>query len=153
MNLSDLEKDFFIRTIKGHRHYLEYGSGWTTGVAKQHCDVTSIETDPQWAVKTDATHVHMGQVGSWGYPLSPSVEQLNTYFSFAREAIYDILMIDGRYRVGVAYYSRPCIFMVHDYNREEYQVIETFAKKLDQVETLALFSKEKRSLVDVLNPI
>lgn len=155
INLTDNEKEFFLSTISQHRFYLEYGSGETTAIANRVCQsVVSIETDKKWADKTGAIHVDMGETLSWGYPKSPpSIQLLNHYLAYARDSVYDILMIDGRWRVAVAYYARPCYFMIHDYNRQEYQVIETFAYKLMQTETLALFQKKERLMIDILNPI
>jgi hypothetical protein len=153
INFSETETDFFIRTIKGKSRYVEYGSGDTTAIARNHCEhILSIETDRRWANKLDTVHVDMGQTQSWGYPVyPPTTAMLQAYFSFARN--YDILLIDGRYRVGVAYHAEPGLFFVHDYNREQYHVIESFAVKVDQVETLALFEKGINNPIQIFDPL
>jgi hypothetical protein len=151
INFSEREIEFFVECIKGKSRYVEYGSGKTTEIARIYCDhVLSIETDKRWADKLDTVHVDMGETRDWGYPVaSPTIEMLQAYFSFAKN--YDILLIDGRYRVGCAYHAEPGLFLVHDYNRVEYHCIETFATKIDQCETLTLFEKKPHEIINVMS--
>ena len=146
-NMNEVEQDFFIETIAGIDRYVEYGCGKSTELAKEHCkSVTSIETDEQWAKKCGAYHINLGEVGSWGYPVTePRLYQLRQYFSFAKD--FDILLIDGRYRVGVALHAEPGLILIHDYEREKYHVVERFMKKIKQVDRLALFEKKRKPVV------
>lgn len=145
MNMTDTEKDYFRSVIEGKK-YLEYGCGESTEIAEQVCtEITSIETDPEWAKKYGAIHVDFGQVGGWGRPINPPcADTLSEYFSYAKD--YEIMLIDGRYRVGVAYNAAPGMILIHDYNREQYHVVEKFMKKIEQVETLALFEKKRNTV-------
>ena len=147
INMNEAEIAFFIETIKGVDRYVEYGAGVSTDIAKKHCEqVFSIETDPEWASRYGAYHCNVGKVGAWGYPLSPiSVYMLRHYFSFAKD--FDVLMIDGRYRVGVALHAEPGLILIHDYEREKYHVVERFMKKIKQVDRLALFEKKRKPVV------
>ncbi len=153
-NFSDNEKQFFKEILSNHKDYLEYGAGESTLIAKEICNVTSIETDIEWAKKTGAIHVDIGKTASWGYPVNPpTIKQLSDYLSYAKGYTYDIMLIDGRFRVAVAYFAKDCEFMIHDYNRKEYHIIETFAHKLHQVETLALFKKINHKRVHIFSPL
>lgn len=147
VNMNEAEKEFFIRCIKGKERYVEYGAGDSTALAKIFCkNVLSIETDIEWAKKTDAYHCDLGATGAWGYPQSePSLSQLKYYFSWARN--YDILFIDGRYRVGVALHAEPGLILLHDYERENYHVIERYMRIVDQVDRLVLLRKKRKPII------
>lgn len=147
LNMNKAEIAFFTKTIKGIDRYVEYGAGVSTEIAKEHCkSVLSIETDSEWAKKTDAYHCNLGATGAWGYPQSePSLTQLKYYFSWARN--YDILFIDGRYRVGVALHAEPGLILLHDYEREQYHVIERYMRIVDQVDRLVLLRKKRKPII------
>lgn len=147
INMNEREKDFFVDCIRGKKCYVEYGAGESTELAEIFCDnVTSIETDPEYAKKYDAHYVNIGRTGAWGYPLAmPSVSALKHYFSFAKD--FDILFIDGRFRVGVALHAEPGLILIHDYEREQYHVVEKFMRKIDQIDRLALFEKTEPPVV------
>ena len=146
-NMNEVEQEFFAECISGKKRYVEYGAGKSTEIAKIYCDsITSIETDEEWAKKYDAYHVDLGKTGAWGYPLAePRINQLKLYFRFAKD--FDILLIDGRYRVGVALHAEPGLILIHDYEREKYHVVERFMKKIKQVDRLALFEKKRKPVV------
>ena len=146
-NMNKSEIAFFTETIKGVDRYVEYGSGVSTEIARNHCkQVTSIETDPEWARKTGAYHCNIGKVVAWGYPLKPpQVYMLRQYFSFAKD--FDILFIDGRYRASVALHATPGLILIHDYERKQYHVVEKYMKKIKQVDRLALFEKKEEPII------
>lgn len=130
-------------SIAGKDRYVEYGSGKTTCVARKACpSVVSVETDPRYAARYRSTHCDLGPTRDWGYPVNqPSPADLERYFLHARD--YDVMLLDGRFRVGVAFAASPGWILVHDYQRPQYHVMESFMQKTDQVEGLALFHKER----------
>jgi hypothetical protein len=155
-NMNDKEKKFFISCINGKNRYVEYGCGESTLIARKHCkDVISIETDREWAKQYNVFHCDMGNVSDWGYPSKePSIQQLNHYFSFAKN--FDILLIDGRYRVGVALHADTGLILIHDCDRKEYKIIEQYMDVVNYTDTLYLFNKRKItdiSLQILTNPL
>lgn len=141
INMNHAELEFFISVIKGKKRYVEYGSGKSTQIAREYCEsVVSLETDSEWADKTGAHHINLGETGAWGYPVQmPKVYMLCYYYSFAKD--YDILFIDGRFRVGVALHAEPGEILIHHYDRKEYHILEKYMIKNMQVDRLALFRK------------
>ena len=148
--MSEKEIEFFIECIKGKK-YLEYGCGGSTEIARKYCkSVVSIETDKWWAEKKGATWADIGKVGSWGRPRkSPTIEQLKNYYNHAKG--FDIILIDGRFRVGVAYHCDAGEVLIHDYHREKYKQVEHFMDKVKQVDSLALFKKKPQPIIDVFD--
>ena len=70
-------------------------------------------------------------------------EQFKDYIETPKD-IYDVIIIDGRARVGCAEYCKNIanentVIFVHDYQREEYKEIENYLQLIEVVDVMAKF--------------
>lgn len=166
--LSDLEKEFLVKSISGSKSYLEFGSGGSTFLALTKTDiplVVSVESDMAWLnhlrkwdciTKNEAAkrlrflHVNIGKTGDWGVPVEPDKKDLFPDYSAApfrpgAKTKFDSVFIDGRFRVACAlqtilHCDANTKILMHDYTfRLHYHVILQFLDIVDVVDTMVLF--------------
>jgi len=150
-------KDFFEKA----KNYFEYGSGGSTYLADSFPNINtiySIESDQAWIEKvkenlTDSktTFFYIDvDAGHWGAPKTGLKKEnwplYSTAMSRAKEH-FDLILIDGRFRVACAahiypYMNTTDILLIHDYNRQEYYIIEELYTLVKKVDTLACFKKK-----------
>jgi len=171
----------FEDSLRRSRHYLEFGAGGSTvmaaGMGKKG---VSVEGDRRYCRDVRAKlhgmpetmkliYVDIGSTGAWGYPrnLKPtrkSVEAwaryVSTPFENLQEEFYDLVLVDGRFRVACALRTiceagkrnAEVRLLVDDYHDEEdcrphYKVIEAFVPLTRIVGRMAVFDISPDTLI------
>ncbi len=133
---------------KGAR-VLEYGSGASTKeVADKVGILVTIEHNRDWFDKVkenlpDNTKIYFKPPTGLKWGTDGTYEQFKDYIE-SPKGLFDVIIIDGRARVGCAKYckniaNKNTIIFVHDYQRKEYKEIETHLQLIEVVETMAKF--------------
>jgi hypothetical protein len=128
---------------------LEYGSGESTfEVAAKVKLLITVEHQLEWFNKIKAklpknTVILFEPPTCLKWGTDGTYEQFKNYIE-APKGIFNVIIIDGRARVGCAKYCKNVanentIIFVHDYQREEYKEIETHLQLIEVVETMAKF--------------
>lgn len=154
---------------------LEYGSGGSTVVAAERpagrC--FSVESDKDWALgvsnwidqnvpgnSVTVHHADIGATGKWGYPNPKKRYDRQKYLEYTQSVWArpdfvhpDLVLIDGRYRVGcflsvIAKIEKPTTILFDDYTmRRHYHVVERIFKPSQIVGgRMAVFEVEPRQL-------
>ena len=153
VRMSEGERELFERTLAKATHYMEFGSGGSTLLAVRSPArvILSVESDPAWLEKIRAhpeiaqavarqrlflTHADIGPVGEWGSPTDETRRaQWPRYYAdpfFATDILFDLILIDGRFRVATALAAAACAaesatIVIHDYElRPQYYLVEKF---------------------------
>jgi hypothetical protein len=157
MFTSEKEKKFFFDVIKSDKKILEYGSGESTLEISSQCFyLCSIEHQKNWynklitqiptncnlhLVEPNLPYIEGGDCGSY--------EEFKDYIEKPlNESPFDIILIDGRARVGCASICHKLshndtIVFIHDFQRKEYQEVLKYLDFIDIVETMAKFKIKK----------
>jgi len=170
VRMSDGERALFVRTLAKATHYMEFGSGGSTLLAVRSPAklILSVESDPAWINKirehpeiADAvtrqrlflTHADIGPVGEWGRPTDETRKaQWPRYYTdafFATDILFDLILIDGRFRVGCALAAAACAaesatIVIHDYElRSSYYLVEKFFDIEETQESLYVLRRRK----------
>lgn len=151
--LPEAEADHLRRVYSQARVILEYGSGWSTGLAASMAGkiIVSVESDRHWAASMQAwlrrqdrasqprvVHADIGPTGTWGRPRS--ARQWPKFYRYYN-AIWgdpdfehpDVVLIDGRFRPACfatvcLRITRPVRVVFDDYvPRPKYHLVEGFA--------------------------
>ena len=169
------EKEKLIEKFNKAISYLEYGSGESTVLAsnsKSIKTINSIETVSYWidhvkqkinyenkCIKIDYIDIN-SNIHSYAFPKDESKkENWPIYQQSSKDKIFDLCLIDGRFRVATflhSYINAPinCCLMIHDYKRTHYHEIEAVIKKYSQIDTLGIFyKKEKPNITKILQII
>ena len=128
---------------------LEYGSGKSSiEIAGMVKSLLTIEHQRHWFEKIKpklpdnaimllvfSTNFRGGTDGSY--------EQFKDYIEAPKD-IYDVIIIDGRARVGCAKYCKNIadnntLIFIHDFDRKEYQPVLKYLQLIEQKGTLAKF--------------
>lgn len=179
--LTDLEKNFLIKSISDSKYYLEFGSGGSTFLALTQTDipfVVSVESDMDWLnhlrkwnciVDNEKSnrlcflHVNIGKTGNWGVPTEMDKKDLFPNYSMApfatdKKTKFDAIFIDGRFRVACTMQAilnsdKNTKILMHDYTaRPHYHVILQFLDIVDVIDTMVLFKlKDNISKKSVLD--
>ncbi len=128
---------------------LEYGSGFSSiQIAEMVKTLLTIEHQRQWHDTVKANLPSNGKIIfepptclDWG--TDGTYDQFKRYIEIPK-GIFDVIIIDGRARVGCAKYCKNIanentIIFVHDYDRDEYKEIENYLELIEVVETMAKF--------------
>lgn len=133
---------------------LEYGSGGSTVLASEMPDkrVFSVESDQAWAdmmrgwfaqnppadgTQIDVIWSDIGETGAWGAPIDDGGWRAYAEYPLGvwqRKGFVqpDVVLVDGRFRVGCALATafctaKPVTLLVDDYKpRKHYHVVEEF---------------------------
>jgi hypothetical protein len=170
VRMSDGERELFMRTLAKANHYMEFGSGGSTLLAVRSPAklILSVESDPAWLQRirehpeiADAverqrlflTHADIGPVGEWGRPTDEAARaQWPRYYTdpfFATDILFDLILIDGRFRVGAALAAAACAaesatIVIHDYElRPQYYLVEKFFDIEETRESLYVLKRRK----------
>lgn len=164
--LSEKEHNLLIQYLKKSTNYLEFGSGGSTVTASLHVknSVISVDSYSKWQemvideclfinspILPKMKLIDLGPVGDWGYPLNKD-KKLNwtDYHSkvweerLAKSA--DLVFIDGRFRVAcfieaLLHCGPNTVFIIHDFDRRNYQIIKELAIDIDNTEKLYVFRR------------
>ncbi|HVJ50876.1 MAG TPA: hypothetical protein VM689_00330 [Aliidongia sp.] len=170
VRMSDGERELLARKLATATNYMEFGSGGSTLMAVRSPArlILTIESDPDWLHKLHAnaeiaqavshrrlflTHADIGPVGEWGRPTDESqLKQWPRYYAdpfFATEILFDLILIDGRFRVGCALAAAACApetatILIHDYEfRPQYYLVEKFFDIEETQESLYVLRRRK----------
>lgn len=135
--------------------YFEFGSGGSTNLASYYKIKTfSVESDIRWHKKLKdngivANYITIDlKVSHRGYPgKGTNVNDWKKYIqAYKSEYNANIILIDGRFRVACALdifskIKEDTLIFFHDYNREQYHIIEQFYIKIKMWDSLALLIK------------
>lgn len=158
LRMTDAEASFFSECLETAKVYLEFGAGGSTILACHHkiSAIVSVETDGSWVQKLKGDdvvavavaqrrlqflHIDVGPVSDWGYPSTDAkIRHWPQYYTgpyLQLEHEYDLILIDGRFRVpclltAAMFASEDCGVLVHDYG---FRHIYTIAEKYFDTET------------------
>lgn len=162
--LFDGDDEFFKIFVKRAHVYAEYGAGESTLWVSENtdCVIYSVDSSIVWADRVNSlignrggvavTHVDVGPVGEWGYPLGYT-KSYN--FKSYHEVVWqqdkkpDLVLIDGRFRVCCFLMSLlnsdpDTIIVFDDYrDRTEYHIVEKYIKPIAMCGRQALFKTYK----------
>lgn len=169
IHMTASERDLFEKYLKKARFYLEYGCGGSTeaAVRLKTGRIVSIESDKKWvdelstkpeianaivSGKLNLLHVDIGPVGAWGTPTDiKTIGSWPKYFLTPFQKFdydFDLILIDGRFRVACALASHAFIndqsvLIIHDYQtRDSYSEVEKFFEIVEFVDNLFVFRKK-----------
>jgi len=168
--MSKSEKELFINNVKQSKHYLEFGSGGSTFLAlmNSNADVVSVENDIKWIKhlkewnlirKNDNKRLHFyyantGKIGGYGWPTDIKADRdlfpiySNGVFKDIVNNKYDLVLIDGRFRVACALQTilntdDNVKILIHDFtNRPDYHEILKFLTIEKNADTMVLLRKK-----------
>ena len=158
--MTENEVKLFSSFLSCSQRYLEFGAGGSTVLAASSSKewIISVDSSAEWLEKVASAKgaprnlklfpALIGRVKEWGYPADETNRKFWPTYSTrvfheteARDA--DLVLVDGRFRVACFLRSiQHCphaIIGIHDYLRPQYHVVESFARKITQVEALAFF--------------
>ena len=141
----------FEKYLSKATNYLEYGSGGSTIFASKFKNIEkikSIESDSNWALKiktlarTVMNYINLGQTGQCGTPIDVSTKHLWPTYSQHYSPEYDLVLIDGRFRVACffdACLKGTPIILFHDFlNRSQYNIVLQFCEIVESIDTLVV---------------
>lgn len=143
------EKQLFGEILSRGTNYFEFGLGGSTLFASQHGNlkhIAAVDSSREWIAKVESAgpiaadiargririeHVDLGNVNTYGYPLTPDAAEEREYSKAILGAapVPDVVLVDGRYRVACALRTAVeaaekdwpgLVLMIHDYERVEY---------------------------------
>lgn len=152
---SSRKKEVFRRLLDQSKGYFEYGCGGSTAIANGISTllrITSVETDYEWAKKVhevcpavNVVWVDIGPTKEFGQPTDESLRlawpRVPEVWLMAEQP-YDLVLIDGRFRVACA--ALICLFpkqvkriCFDDFtNRPQYHAILPFIDVLETVDNM-----------------
>lgn len=160
-------------------NYLEFGSGNSTILASQTTDIekiTVVESDFMFwkelvssnptiadSIKLKRLNpliVNIGPTQKWGYPADDSCQSkwpLYASRAFKKNSSYDLILIDGRFRVACTlqaclHVSPKTKILIHDFfNRPYYFTVLPFLVLEERVDTMGLFRIKKNNDFRLIN--
>jgi hypothetical protein len=162
--LSSPERLEFISRLSACTKYYEVGAGGTTLLAagsSNVIDMTVVEADKNWCdmvkakiERKDVNFVHINYShGAWSAPTDKTQkhvwEEYSKYIQTTNNT-YDLIFIDGRFRVACAaasynYLTAEGYLMVHDFvaeKRKSYAKLYEIYDLVSLVDSLAVFTKK-----------
>jgi hypothetical protein len=169
--MSKNEQELFQKYLRKATNYFEFGIGGSTVWANNEQNinkVTCVESDADWVSnvtplicqkKTNINLVNF-PVGPGGYllngykKLKVSEDEKTLWVSYSTKInqtaqLYDLILVDGRFRVACACAAYLNLYdsgflLIHDYaSRKHYHVVEKFYSKVEEIEDLCAFQKNK----------
>ncbi|MFA7617125.1 MAG: hypothetical protein WBF83_08000 [Moheibacter sp.] len=162
------EKVLFQKYIRNSKNYLEFGLGGSTIFTVLHSDanITSVDTNKEWInfmkgyrlireesdKRLRVVFINIGETKSWGFPVDET-DSKNFYkfsseiFELTDASVYDLILVDGRFRVACALQSvlncqnnKDLKILIHDYSfRDEYKIVEKYLDNIESVNSLYVF--------------
>lgn len=164
-------KEILSDHLAGVTSVIEYGSGESTYIAAGYSRdiVYSVESDEQWILnlkerlqndsneKVRFIHVNIGRTKEWGYPVNNDKYLNFMEYSMGvwslKDLIHpDVVLIDGRFRVGcfmatLLNIRRQTKILFNDYvDGPHYHIVEDFLKPVEIIGKLAVFIASPRAL-------
>ncbi len=163
--------DAFRRALMNAKVYLEYGAGGSTVLASNYADLlVTVETDRRYLratlreigsrkARVRAIHATVGFVGLHGHPILPSqarsAERGQFYVSqpwnylHDENAVPDLVLIDGRFRVAAALESllrlpvgSDCVLLLDDFaDRPHYRPVLEFSYRPTTIGPMLSFQR------------
>lgn len=171
MAMSQPEEDLLTRYLQSSTKYLEFGSGESTKLALHSSSierVDSVESSQHFvedyfeddeliwrAIDSNRLNFHYVDIGptkDWGIPIDKTKKYLWPNYSlsiFRRKRDYDLVLIDGRFRVACALSSMlsipsKCDYLIHDFPvLPELFVLLNFLEIKERAGTLVAFEKRR----------
>jgi protein O-GlcNAc transferase len=162
--MSDKQRTKFQAQLKQAKGYFEWGCGGSTLLADATpslVHVSSVESDFEWAKKvsdlapnSNIIWIDIGATKEFGYPVEENLKAAWPRYSDIwnqTELPYDLVMIDGRFRVAcclsVLMNPKKVQWILFDdfKYRPEYHVILPFVDKADFMDSM-LICKPKRDI-------
>jgi hypothetical protein len=162
MFTSQKEQEFFFSHLNKTQKVLEWGSGESTSqIAQKVKQVVSVEHDIGWYTKTKDTlpsnvTYHLREPEwPWQWSTPQPYDQFKTYIEEPLQniddALFDIVFIDGVSRENCASVCKvltheKSLVFIHDFVlsiRKNYVVALDYLEKIDQVESMALFTVKR----------
>ena len=151
--MSANESEFLLIHINKTHKVLEWGAGESTIQISKKCRVIkSIEHDLSWYDQVYQNLPDNARIFYCPpkYPCKPpndgNEDQFGEYIHYPKslKIKFDIILIDGRARVGCAKACKDIshentIVFIHDYDRLEYKEAENYLELIEMVGTLAKF--------------
>ena len=177
--MSKNEIAVFDKSIKGSKHYLEFGLGGSSlrAIQKSKAIIYTVESSPEWIdymrkyfairffekKRLNIFPVNIGPTGDWGFPESDNSTGLfeayssSIYKSIDKKSV-DLALIDGRFRVAcvlkliIECHENPKLRMlIHDFwDREQYQSVLKYLDVISRADTIGLFSIKKNIDLDAV---
>ena len=155
------EQELLARTYANAESVFEWGMGSSTLIAA-HIGIqrlTAVDSAPTWVKKVRGIlkqttytfrHADIGPVIQFGNPKDSSRKYKWPDYSLqvTREPKpFDVYLVDGRFRVACAcralLHGRVnSLVLVHDFGRDEYQVLLTLADIVDEERVLAVLRRK-----------
>lgn len=154
-----------VLCMKKIKTVLEFGTGGSTLVAAL-CNVEtlySVDSSMEWLQDLAKSNVwstsrtkwfrlwaDIGPLRDFGHPIQEDHPGFDTYSSVI-EAIpsenIDVVFVDGRFRVACAlrsfrFMGPDSVLVFHDYEREQYHVIEEFYEQTLLIDRIAIFRRK-----------
>ena len=174
-SLFDGDDKLFKLYLKDCNLYFEYGVGMSTRwvIENSNAHVIGVDTDKEWidfvniesdSDRTNLIWVNLGDLTKWGRPNSYKrreyfIDYISGVWNFNEQA--DVILIDGRFRVGCFLYSLlhskiGSILIFDDYfNRPWYHIIEEVISPNKRCGRQAVFKVpnvfDKKLAKDLLN--
>jgi len=166
--MHDDERALLKKHLQHSKNYLEFGLGGSTIFALLHseAEITSVDTNREWisfmkgyklvrehlGKRLNVVFTDIGKTKSWGFPVDETDSK--NFYKFSSEifektdaSVYDLILVDGRFRVACALQSvlncqnnRDLKILIHDYSfRDEYRIVEKYLDKIEFVNSLYVF--------------
>lgn len=168
--MTNAEQGLFEQTLnrKSNQEYLEYGSGGSTVWAcnnKNIKSVTSVEVDKKWISKIEEQSLKISPLffnpgyahEELGRPINNDELHKWEIYSTGVTGSYDVILIDGRFRVASAAHSYGLlkldgVLIVHDFSdqRQEYQKILELYDITNHIDTLIIATKKPNKNYKIL---
>ena len=169
--LPNEEKKTFYKYLDKSINYLEYGSGGSTIQAlsrKNINKIVSVESDKEWYnmildiyknndfnKKNDNfiyVHIELNALpNTYGYPINANYNNMKQYANMIgsiKDIKFDLIFIDGRFRVACALYCLKhiddnCIVIVDDMvGRDYYNTIYMYYNVIETVGRMVVLKKK-----------
>lgn len=168
------DQKLFQRLLDESTTYFEWGAGGSTEWAVQSRNIKKIHTventvewvkilkqrvevqEAQRMGRLSFSPIDLGPVGEFAYPLQKDPASQARWATYSDELFktperhYDLIMVDGRFRVACALKTLQFIrdrtttrMIIHDYEREHYHQVEEFADVVERAVVLAVFRKKE----------
>jgi 16S rRNA G966 N2-methylase RsmD len=169
--LPNEEKNTFYKYLDKSINYLEYGSGGSTIQAlsrKNIKNIVSVESDKEWhnmileIYKNNNNlnknnnfiyfYVELNALpNTYGYPINASYNNMKQYANTIeniKDIKFDLIFIDGRFRVACALYclkhiDNNCIVIVDDIvGRDYYNIIYDYYTVIETIGRMVVLKKK-----------
>jgi len=163
------EQQLLVRVYAYTDSVFEWGMGSSTLIAShlKMDRITAVDSAKVWVedvkklvsnTQYKLQHADIGPIIEWGEPKGTDFKQLWPSYSQQVDTIgalpYDVYLVDGRFRVACAARAllhgyADSLVLVHDFKRQEYQVLLEYADKIIQTNTLVVLQRKENVLAQL----